>query len=312
MPLDPRAQEYLDRLAALGAPPLNRMTPEEARADMRARTADLGEPEPVAAVENVMAAGPAGEIPVRLYTPSGRGPFPVVVYFHGGGWVIGDIDTHDALCRSLANAAGCQVANVGYRLAPEHKYPAAAEDSYAATRWIAENAAALGADGARIAVAGDSAGGNLAAAVALMARDRGGPRLAFQLLVYPITDHSYDTPSYRENAEGYLLTRDIMVWFWDCYLASPEEGRQPYASPLQAPSLSGLPPAMVITAEYDPLRDEGEAYARRLDEAGVPVTLKRYGSIFHGFILLTRDLDQAREAVDEAGRALREALQWAP
>jgi acetyl esterase len=222
--------------------------------------------------------------------------------------VIGDLYTHDGICRSLANAAGCVVASVDYRLAPEFKYPVAGEDSYAALRWVVANAGRLGIDARRVAVGGDSAGGHLSTVVALMARDRGGPTLVQQVLLYPVTNHDLDTPSYHENATGYVLTRDAMRWFWDHYLPSPTQGREAYASPLLAPSLAGLPPALVITAECDPLRDEGEAYAARLRDAGVPVTFTRYTGMFHGFFRMTRLLDKAKAALDEVAASLRKAF----
>jgi len=229
----------------------------------------------------------------------------VLVYLHGGGWVLCSIETHDPTCRELANGAGCVVVSVGYRLAPEHRFPAPAEDCYAALEWVARNTASLGGDPARIALGGDSAGGNLTAAVTLMARDRGGPRLVHQLLVYPVLDHAFDTDSYRENADGLLLTRDMMRSFWASYLAREEDGRHPYASPLRASDLAGLPPAHVITAEYDPLRDEGEAYARRLAAAGVPCVQRRYDGMIHGFFGFTQMVDRARDAVADAARELR-------
>jgi acetyl esterase len=232
----------------------------------------------------------------------------VLVYFHGGGWVIGNPDTHDNLCKALANRSSARVVSVDYRLAPEHRFPAAPEDCYAATCWVAERGAEIGVDGARLAVAGDSAGGNLATVVALMARDRGGPRLRHQVLIYPVTDCDFDTPSYRDNAEGYLLTRDAMRWFWDHYLPDPDLRTNPYAAPLRAEKLAGLPPATVLTAEYDPLRDEGEAYAARLREAGVPVEATRHHGQIHGFVQLLDVFDAARRAVDELGLALRRAL----
>ena len=195
-----------------------------------------------------------------------------------------------------------------YRLAPEHQFPAAPEDCYAATQWVAAHATAIGGDPTRLALGGDSAGGNLTAVVAQMVRDLGGPALCYQLLVYPVTDHNYDTASYRANAEGYLLTRDAMVWFWNHYLRSPADGSNPMASPLRADNLRGLPPAMVITAEFDPLRDEGEAYAARLQEAGVPVTLKRYDGMIHGFFCLGTVLEQGKQAIEDAAAALRTAF----
>jgi acetyl esterase len=308
MALDPQAKAIIDATAALNLPPIERTSPEEARAGMRQRTAGLGPVEPVARVEDHAVPAEGGRIALRAYTPAGTGPFPVLVFFHGGGWVIGDLDTHDGICRALANHAGCLVASVDYRLAPEHRYPTAAEDAYAATRWVAANAARLGGDARRLAVGGDSAGGNLATVTALMARDRGGPALALQLLIYPVTHHAFDTASYRDCADGYLLTREAMRWFWSHYLARPEDGRQPYASPLLAPSLAGLPPALVLTAEYDPLRDEGEAYAARLREAGVSVTLTRYSGMVHGFIRWINLADRSRAALDEMAAALRKAF----
>jgi acetyl esterase len=247
---------------------------------------------------------------VRVYTPrdAGAGPLPGLVFFHGGGFVLCNLDTHDGLCRGLANAAGCVVVSVDYRLAPEHRYPAAPDDCYAATQWVAKNGGELGIDVTRIAVGGDSAGGNLTAVVAQMARDRGGPKLRFQLLIYPVTQHAFETESYRENAEGYFLTVGMMRWFWDQYLEKPEHGREAYASPLRAASFANLPPGLCITAGYDPLRDEGEAYAARLREAGVPLPATRYAGMFHGFLSMNLQLDKAREALAEAAAALRSAL----
>ena len=308
MPLNAQAQKLADAMAALNLKPVEESTPEEARESMRARTAGLGPVEEVARVADYGVPVAGGEIGVRVYGPAGAGARPAVVFYHGGGWVIGDLYTHDGICRSLTNAAGCVVASVDYRLAPEFKYPVAAEDSYAALRWVVENAAALGIDPRRVAVAGDSAGGNLATVVSLMARDRGGPPLAYQVLIYPVTDHRFDTPSYEENATGYVLTAAGMRWFWRQYLAREEQGGEPHASPLRAPSLAGLPPALVLTAECDPLRDEGEAYGARLRDAGVPVTVTRYPGIFHGFFRMTRLLDQSRAALDEVAGALGKAF----
>ncbi|HYB42921.1 MAG TPA: alpha/beta hydrolase [Candidatus Methylomirabilis sp.] len=308
MPLDPQAQKLADALAALNLKPVEESTPEEARESIRSRTAALGPFEDVAAVADHRVPVKGGEITVRTYSPGGAGPHPVLVFYHGGGWVIGDLYTHDGICRSLANAAGCVVASVDYRLAPEWKYPVGAEDSYAALLWVVANAGRLGIDPRRVAVGGDSAGGNLATVVALMARDRRGPALTQQTLVYPVTNHDFDTLSYRENATGYLLTREGMRWFWRHYLAQEGQGEEPYASPLMAPSLAGLPPALVITAGCDPLRDEGETYAGRLRDAGVPVTLTRYEGMFHGFFRMTRLLDKARAALDEVAGSLRKAL----
>jgi acetyl esterase len=308
MPLDPAVRMLLDQLAAAGMPPLERLPVPEGRAFYKGMATMYGEPPAVARVEERRIPGPQGAIPVRVYTPEGAAPFPVLVFFHGGGWVIGDLETHDVTCRSLARAVPAMVVAVDYRLAPEHKFPAAAEDAYAAARWVAEHAEGIGADPRRVAVGGDSAGGNLSAVVALMARDRGGPRLVHQLLVYPATDASMDHPSVHENADGYFLTRATMIWFWNHYLGSPADGRNPYASPLLAPDLRGLPPATVITAEFDPLRDEGERYAARLREAGVPVELTRYDGMIHAFFSMEALFPQAREAVQQAARALGTAF----
>jgi acetyl esterase len=235
-----------------------------------------------------------------VYTPFGEPPFPVFVYLHGGGWVLGGLDDTDAVCRAIANAACCLVVSVDYRLAPEHKFPAPAEDAYHATKWIAQNSASLGGNGDPVAVGGMSAGGNLAATVALIARDRGGPPLRCQVLNVPVTDFSFDTPSYRENGKDFLPTRNEMRWFWGHYLATPADGADPYASPLRAPDLCGLPPALVQTAEYDPLRDEGRAYADRLRAAGVPVRYKCYEGMLHMF--------QGPEALHDMVSYLRQAF----
>jgi len=308
MPLDPQAKAVLDQFASMGGPQLHEMSVAQARELILGMVALAGEPESIARIENRTVPGPAGQIPVRIYTPVGTAPFPVLVYFHGGGWVIGNLDTHDGICRSLANRVGCLVVSVDYRLAPEHRFPAAPEDCYAATRWLAEHAGSLGGDKGRIAVGGDSAGGNLAAVVALMARDRGGPKLAFQLLVYPATDTDFETRSYRENSEGYFLTRADMVWFWNHYAPRDEDRRNPYAAPLRAASLRGLPPALVITAEFDPLCDDGNAYAGRLREDGVPVRLSQQDGLIHGFFQMGAVIDRGRASVDEASRALKDAF----
>jgi len=305
MPLHAKSKEFLEQLAAAGMPPLGSLPVPETREAFKGVAAFGGPPQSLARVEERTIPGPAGEIPLRIYTPEVRGSLPVLVYFHGGGWVIGTFDTHDGVCRHLAKQAQAIVISVDYRLAPEHKFPAAAEDCYAATLWAADNAGSLGADAKRLAVGGDSAGGNLAAVVSLMARDRGKPRIAFQLLIYPVTDHAYDTASYRANAEGYLLTKDAMVWFWNHYLGGKADGANPYASPLRAASLAGLPRAMVVTAEFDPLRDEGEAYAQKLRDAGVPVKMKRYDGLIHGFFSMIGFFDQAKQAVADAAAEIR-------
>ena len=232
-----------------------------------------------------------------------------LLYFHGGGWVVGDIASHDVLCRSLANGAGCVVVSVDYRLAPEHKFPAAPEDSYAATKWVAENAASLGVDAKRIAVGGDSAGGNLAAAVAQMARDRGGPQIKFQLLIYPATDWLHESPSHREFSEdGFILSRADMVWFYGHYMSSDSDRANPYFSPACAKSLAGLPAAYVMTCAVDPLRDEGEAYAEALRKAGVTVKSKRYAGVCHGFLMMPGVIDAAKAGIADCCAELRHAI----
>lgn len=311
MALDPQAKALLDGLAAnTEAPRMIDLPPEGARGLYRAMAQQLDlSGTPIGAVEDRTIPGPAGDIPVRLYTPvaAGSGALPVLVYFHGGGWVIGDLETHDALCRSLANEAGCKVVAVDYRLAPEHRFPAAAEDAYAAVAWVEKNASSIGVDPNRIAVAGDSAGGNLAAVVSLMARDQKGPRIVFQLLIYPVTDSHVDTGSYRDFASGYFLERDSMVWFFDHYVGAGDRS-DPRLAPLKAKSLAGLPAAYVVTAGFDVLRDEGRAYAEAMRAAGVAVEYVNYDGMIHGFFNLQAVLDVSRDAVKAASRALRAAL----
>jgi len=306
MPIDPDCLELLSQLEALNLPDFSKLEPAVVRKLYEAMEAPPGEP--VSHVSDRTLPGPDGEIPVRVYAPESDAVLPALVYLHGGGWVLCSLDTHDGVCRSLANAARCVVVSVDYRLAPEHKFPAGAEDCYAALRWVAEKGAEIGVDPARIAIGGDSAGGNLSAVVALMARDRGGPALRHQLLVYPVIARDFETPSYRENAEGKLLTREQMVWFWNHYLAEASQAAHPYVSPIRAESLAGLPPALVITAEFDPLRDEGEAYAERLREAGVPTRQSRYDGMIHGFFSMGGAVGRSRVAVDEAAGALRDAF----
>ncbi len=273
MPVDPQIQELLEK--GTGVPATHTLAVPIAKAQYEARIALMAKPAEIAAVREETIDGPGGRLRIRLYTPQGTGPFPLLVFFHGSGFVLCSLDTHDGMCRNLCAGAECVVASVDYRLAPEHKFPAGVDDCLHATRWSAAHAAALGTDPARIAIAGDSAGATMAAVTALRVRDEGGPTLCGQLLLYPVTDYyNPGTASYRENAEGYGLTRETMKWFWDHYLSDPSEGAHPHAAPLRAPLVSGLPPALVITAQYDPLRDEGEIYAERLRAAGVPVVLR--------------------------------------
>ncbi|MGE3509152.1 MAG: alpha/beta hydrolase [Vicinamibacterales bacterium] len=309
MPLDPMAAVLLQQMIAAGMPPLNELSALDARVAAQGFRALAGEPEAVGDVTDRAIPGPRGEIPVRVYTPAGSAgsPLPCLVYYHGGGWVLGDIEGLDTICRAVANRAACKVVSVEYRLAPEHKFPIPLDDCFAALTWVATNAVRIG-DPARLAVGGDSSGGNLAAAVALRARDEHGPPLRFQLLVYPVTHHNFNTGSYVANGENYLLTRAMMEWFWNHYLNEPEEGQHPLASPLLADDLSGLPPAFVLTAEFDPLCDEGEAYAARLREAGVTVVHKRYPGQIHAFWQMPGVFPAALEAADDAAAQLRAAF----
>jgi acetyl esterase len=287
------------------AAPLYTMSLADARAADLASIRDAaGEPETVWEVTETSLPGPGGELPVRIYRPGPQRPLPVLAYFFGGGWALGSIDTADAICRALANAAGCLVVTVGYRLAPEHPFPAAVRDCAAAVGWVDAHAAELGADPAWIAVGGDSAGGNLAAAVTLLAREA-GPPLAGQLLVYPNTDQDADDASMRDNTDPWLFNHRSVAWYRGHYLTDPAEAANPLASPLRAAHLGGLPPALVITAEYDPLRDQGERYAARLADEGTPMTLHRYDGMTHGFFAMVGTVDTARDAIDEAAAALR-------
>lgn len=299
------------RLVALsGHPGLHTMTPAQARAEIR-RSARIfaANPPGLARIEDRVVPGPVGPIPARLYVPSDDAKRrPLVVYYHGGGWVIGDLESHDTACRHLAREADVGVLAIDYRLAPEHRFPAAVDDALAAFRWTAANADALGFDPARVAVAGDSAGGNLAAVVSQLATRDGGPRPAAQLLAYPVTDVSTKHPSYRLFSEGFLLTERDMDWFRSHYLPDEATARDPRVSPLLAPDLGGLPPAVVLTCGFDVLRDEGEAYARRLEQAGVPVTLRRSAGLIHGFCNAVGVSPLSRTATTEGARLLRNML----
>lgn len=308
MALDPQARAVLELMAKTGNPPINELSVEEARQGAAALAEMQGAPEPVARIEDRTLHGPDSDIPVRIYVPAAGEPLPVLVYFHGGGWVIGDLESSDGICRALANRAGCAVLSVDYRLAPEHPFPAAVNDAYYATQWAATNASSFGGDPGRLAVSGDSAGGNLAAVVALIARDRREPSIQFQLLIYPVTDAACDTPSFSENGEDYFLTKAAMHWFWNHYVRNESDRNDPNACPLRAISFEGLPPALVITAEYDPLRDEGEQYAERMRAAGTPVQLTRYDGMIHGFFTMGGMIDQGRKAIEQSAEALGHAF----
>jgi acetyl esterase len=308
VPLHPQAQLLLDGMAQAGGPKTSELTPDQARAAYRGLIA-LAQPEEVARTDDRLLEGPAGDIPVRVYTPAAavNATPGVLLWIHGGGWVLGDLDTADATCRALANRSGAVVVSVDYRRAPEHRSPAALEDCLAALRWTVENAELLGIDAARVAVGGDSAGGHLAALVCQRVRDDFGPEVDFQLLVNPVLDLTLSHPSIEENAEGYFLTKDTMEWFVGHYLGD-QDPADPSVSPLLAASLDELPPAMVLTAEFDPLRDEGEAYAARLEEAGVPTELIRYDGMIHQFFELAAVFESGAAAVEAAGAALRKVL----
>jgi acetyl esterase len=316
MAVKPEVRAILDLIEGAGAPPLSEQTPEDLRTAYAALSA-FGVKDEVASVTDRTVPGPGGDLPVRVYVPAspdgvaageGAAARPVLVWFHGGGWVIGDLETADGTVRAMANGAGTVVVSVDYRLAPEHPFPAAVDDALAAVRWVADNAAELGVDPARLAVGGDSAGGNLAAVVSQQLRDS-GPAIAFQLLVYPVTDAKLVLPSIDENGEGYFLEKETMQWFVHHYLG--DGGRDdPRVSPLAATdgALVGLPPALVITAELDPLRDEGEAYGERLGAAGVDVTVTRYDGVIHGFFSMRDMLPDGAAAIAEATTALRTTL----
>jgi acetyl esterase len=299
MPLDPDAQTLLDMVKEANRPTFETVGAAEARVlFMAGRPVLAPEPMPVAELRDLAIPGPAGPIPARLYRPAAGGSLPVLVFFHGGGWVVGNVESHDTVCRHLASRAGCVVV---------HKFPAAVEDCVAATEWVADNAASLGVDAKRLAVGGDSAGGNLAAVVSLMARDRGAPRISYQLLIYPALDAAMTQPSIARYAEGYLLTRATMRWFYEQYLRTPEEAADWRVSPLAAPDLGGVAPAFVLTAGYDPLCDEGDAYAARLAAAGVAVIHRRFADQIHGFAMNGKLIRAADAALDEAAAALRQA-----
>lgn len=313
MTIHPDAAKVVELIIASGRPPYPTIGHVAAREIFVASRAILQpDPSPVGEVRDLAADGPAGKIPLRLYrgmgTEAGK-PQPALIYYHGGGWVLGNLESHDGVCRDIANTAQCTVISVDYRLAPEAKFPAAAEDAIAAAQWIHDNAAALGVDRNRLAVGGDSAGGNLSAVVAIHARDSGGPKLKLQVLIYPSADMSSVYPSYEEFAEQLPLTRTTMDWFVDLYLGSREQDAKDWrASPLHAKSLAGLPPAFVITAAMDPLRDEGEAFARALLKAGVPVEVKRFDGQIHGFLTMGRIIKDSQTAIADIATELRKAF----
>ncbi|WP_267643145.1 alpha/beta hydrolase [Haloarchaeobius amylolyticus] len=311
--LHPQVQEYLHGLTDEGLPPLYRLSLEDARQTYRDLSVPDEPPDEVASVRDRTVPGPDGDIPVRLYRPVGDDPIAPLVFCHGGGWMLGGLETHDALCRALANATNCLVVAVDYRLAPEHRFPAGLEDCYAATCWVANDEETLDVDADSLVVAGDSAGATLAMGVAMLARDRDGPAIDYQVLAYPATNYAFDTASYEENAQGYFLTRKDMERFWDGYLRSDLDATHAYASPHRAESMADLPPSLVVTCGFDPLRDDGRALADRLSDAGVPTKHVEYEDMIHGFLTMLSDpdLDRAREAIEEIGETVQHEVRQA-
>ena len=311
--LHPQIQEVLKVMAAANLRPIEAMTPAEAREQMEATArARKSEPLPVARVEERTMPGPGGPIRLRLYWPNASGaggPVPAIAYYHGGGHVIGSLDTHDFIARNLCAGAPAVVASVDYRMGPEHKFPSAVDDCFAALQWVHANAAELGADPSRLGVHGDSAGANLAAVVALMARDAGGPPLRLQSLVYPVADYTMSTPSYEKFATGCgILTREAMAWFQQHYLRSPADAQDWRASPIRAPNLAGVAPAIVLTAECDVLHDEGEGYAEALRRAGVAVEYREYPGMIHAFFGMVPAVDDAMNAQRAVWAAFKRAF----
>lgn len=306
MSLDPQIADLIEQLDG-GFPAVHEMTGAQARALIASRVVPAAQPERVAEVSDRTVAGPAGPVPVRVYRPDVTGPLPILVYAHGGGFVFCNLESHDGLCRSFANLISAVVISVDYRLAPEHSWPAAAEDVYAVARWAADNAAAIGGDPDRLVVGGDSAGGNLAAVTALLTRDRGGPALAAQLLLYPVIAADFDTESYRLFGQGFYNPKPALQWYWDCYVPNVIDRTHPYAAPLHA-DLTGVPPAVLVIAGHDPLRDEGSAFGTALESAGVLTVQLHYEGGIHGFMTMPM-LDLAQRARNEAAAALSDLLQ---
>lgn len=312
MPLDPQIQALLDAAKKAGVPELWQLTPVEARAEYLRRVERLKLDVDIHNTEDRNIEGPGGKIPIRIYTPrklAARETLPILVWYHGGGYVIGDLDSHDSACRALSNQADCIVVAVDYRLAPEHKFPAAVEDCLAALNWVAKHAAEFSGDAKRIAVGGDSAGGNLATVISLLARDAAFPDVCFQLLIYPVTAPEPETKSHYSFAEGYLLTRKTITWFFTHYVRNSKDTRDFRYAPLEADDLSSLPPALIIVAGFDPLRDEGVEYAEALIHAGNRVRLSNYEGMIHGFLLMGGMIDAARRALAESAASLREAFE---
>ena len=310
--LDSQVRRFLENLADRAVPPYHLQTVEQARLSLLDQIKSMTNTIHIWQVTDLRADGPAGPIPIRLYRPSAGDALPLIVYFHGGGWVLGNIETHDSIARQLSSSTGFAVASVDYRLAPEHPFPAAVEDAYASLQWLAGRASQLNVDRRRIAVCGDSAGGNLAAVISILARDYGGPQIALQILRYPCVDFGFDTGSYKAFATGYQLSKADMEWYRRLYLSSRDEWTHPHAAPIHAPDLSGLPPAIVVTAEFDVLRDEGRAYADRLRDSGVDVTYRCFEGLIHGFFGMTASIDKASMAARDLASLIQDALMLQP
>ena len=305
MPLDNQAKSVLEQRAGANLPPTDTISPAQARVNSRLRPPVVGPN--VAKEEDKLVTGFDGKLTARIFTPEGPGPFPVLVWFHGGGWVIGDLDRSDGVCRSMCSSANCIVVSVDYRLAPETKFPGPVEDCYEATKWVYENASSFNGDQEKILVGGDSAGGNLAAAVSIMAKDRNTPKIIFQVLVYPVIAKDFTTQSYKDNGESYGLTEDTMVWFWDQYMKHEDDADNPYAAPIKNKHPEGLPEAFLLTAGYDPLKDEGEAYAKFLNNASVKTEYICYEGMIHGFFGMIDDVDAAKRAIFDVANAIKKA-----
>lgn len=306
MPVNPKIQFFLDQMNTMPVS-FERLTPEVMRNSENSALVSM-QKEPVEKVEDRTISLTGRELPIRIYTPKGEAPFPALIFYHGGGWVLGSIESHDAICRELANMASCIVISVEYRLAPEHKFPSAVDDAYESLEWVASHADELGIDASKMAVGGDSAGGNLATVACLISKERSGPKVVHQFLLYPSTGPAADYPSMTENAEGYLLTKDMMSWFQKHYIENPEDQTNPYLSPILSENLEDLPPATILTAQFDPLRDVGIAYAEKLKEHGVAVYHRNYDDLIHGFANFTSFVPEAREAVAEGAEQLKKAF----
>jgi len=301
MPLDPKAKALLTAIIAAGDPAIDTLPVEVARRNIDSRYAQMRTPvSSVDSIRNIEIPGPGGNIPLRIYAPPGNGPFPVVVYFHGGGWVLFGLDSYDSICTHLCNEAHCIIVSVAYRLAPENKFPAASDDCLWATEWVFNYIAGFNGDPAKVFIAGDSAGGNLSAVTCLRLRDKNGPEPAGQVMLYPVTDYyEPETKSYHELGDDYILTRKDMIWFWDQYLADPVDSHNPYVAPLKVSSCKRLPPALILVSAYDPLLDEGLAYGEKLRNDGIPVNISVYEDMMHGFLSYLGILKQAKTAIEE-------------